>query len=44
MKKAEKSALSMIWIVARKTNRVWLTTAGGVEALAGCVMTFRKDS
>ena len=26
------------------TNRVWLTIAGGVAALAGCVMTFRKDS
>lgn len=26
------------------TNRVWLTIAGGVAALAGCVMTFRKES
>ena len=26
------------------TNRVWLTIAGGVAALAGAVMTFRKES
>jgi len=26
------------------TNRVWLTIAGGVAALAGCVMAFRKES
>ncbi len=26
------------------TNRVWLAIAGGVAALAGCVMTLKKDS
>ena len=26
------------------TNRVWLTIAGGVAALAGCVMTLKKGS
>ena len=25
-------------------NRVWLTIAGGVAALAGAVMTFKKES
>ena len=26
------------------TNRVWLTIAGGVAALAGAVMAFKKES
>jgi len=26
------------------SNRVWLTIAGGVAALAGCVTAFKKES
>ena len=30
--------------VSAMTNRVWLTIAGGVAALAGAVMAFKKES